>query len=57
MMLRPERVEMSTLLPAVEGRGREGKALLGRWAVALSSWGMGRLVGRGGMVGSGWWVS
>lgn len=52
MMLRPVRVEMSTLLPAVEGRGTEGKVLLGRWAVAPSSWGTGREVGSGGMVGS-----
>jgi len=46
MIVRPERVEMSTLEPAVEGRGTAGNSAFWRWFAAPSSSGFGMEVGR-----------
>lgn len=44
MMLRPERAEMSIVVPEVEGMGMEGKVWPSRWEQAPSSVGCGTWV-------------
>lgn len=47
-MLRPGRVETSTLVPDVEGSSRVGNLVLRMWFAAPSSCGTGRSAGRDG---------